>query len=333
MVRGHLFSTVMVFAFLAPAAAPAATVQDVVNQVSQTQYTHYLSDSDFLYTHTGQSRAAGTSQHDLAKTNIYNTLNSFGLSTAIESGTYGSYAYSNVVATLTGTLHPEQVYVVGAHYDSVSCPGADDDASGVAGILEAARVLSQYQFSATIKFIAFDREENGMVGSYGYVATHASENVLGMISMDMIAFNFVNPTYYNKAWVYYSSSLASQAVCQDLANALTTYTDIVPAVNKMGSSDHVPFDAYGSALLIEGAMTKGAYANPYYHKTTDAIESTYTYDGETYHYIDYAYAVKMTCGAVGYLAAKAQLVPEPAAIVMLLVGAFAYAVFRRKTGS
>ncbi len=67
---------------------------------------------------------------------------------------------SNVVAELRGTGHPEQVVVVGAHYDSVhGSPGADDNASGVAVLLSLARHLERYKLDRTVRLVAFVNEE------------------------------------------------------------------------------------------------------------------------------------------------------------------------------
>jgi Zn-dependent M28 family amino/carboxypeptidase len=99
----------------------------------------------------------------------------------------------NVIGTLEG-LQPEQgIVYIGGHYDSVSAgPGANDDASGVAGVLEAARVLGTkgHRTKATMKFIAFGSEEIGLDGSYWYVVENEEEVSsmgIGMINLDMIA--------------------------------------------------------------------------------------------------------------------------------------------------
>ena len=99
----------------------------------------------------------------------------------------------NVIGTLEGT-HPDQgIVYIGGHYDSVSVsPGANDDASGVAATLEAARVLSTkgHRTKATLKFIAFGAEETGLDGSYNYVVANIDEvyNMgIGMVNLDMIA--------------------------------------------------------------------------------------------------------------------------------------------------
>src|SRR5207244_8474747 len=73
---------------------------------------------------------------------------------------------ANVVATLRGAVNPELVYVVSSHYDSVEAgPGADDDGSGTAALLEAARVLAGHPLPATIVFASLTGEESGLLGS------------------------------------------------------------------------------------------------------------------------------------------------------------------------
>lgn len=324
----------------------ADPVLALVNQVSETYYTSYLREG--LYTHEGNNRNDGQPDHEAAKAFIYNTLQSFGLSTTYDTGIYNGIAYTNVVAVLPGQAYPDQIYIVGAHYDSVDCPGADDNASGVAAVLEAARILSQYAFERTILFIGFDREEDGLIGSYGYATTHASDDIRGMLSLDMIAFNHVDPGYRDKAWVTRATAGAPAETQNALANALSTYSTINPIIGVMGYSDHVPFATFGegSALLIEYAMS--AYQNPYYHSANDYTlntlgqPQTWTYQGQPYFYIDYAYATQMTRGVVGYLATVAGLIespvviPEPASGWLVLVGGGVLMIFwwiRRPTNS
>lgn len=105
----------------------------------------------------------------------------------------------NVVATLPGT-RPEsrdRIYVVSAHYDSASshpadaaspAPGADNDASGVAAVLELARVMSRYEFDATIVFMAVAGEEQGLYGAAHWAeqAKQKNLNLAGMINNDTI---------------------------------------------------------------------------------------------------------------------------------------------------
>jgi Zn-dependent M28 family amino/carboxypeptidase len=317
MFRKSLLIFAVFSSCLLPAAA--ATIQDIVNQVSQTQYTTFLSNS--LYTHYGDNRGLSGGQHDLARTNIYNEFQSLGLHPALDAFSYNYSTYYNVVATLTGNVHPDQVYIVCAHFDSVGTPGADDNASGVAGIVEAARALSQYQFSATIKFIAFDREEQGLIGSYAYANAHSGDDIRGAISMDMIAYN-PSGSLHDQAYVYYADASAPP-IATELSSAIAQYGNGLSATVAQyarAASDHYPFYANGfeDALLIE----RNVWTNPNYHSPFDSIDEA--------NYIDYGYAANMTRSVVGFLATEAELVPEPSAFVMLVAGAIGLAVYARR---
>ena len=96
---------------------------------------------------------------------------------------------ANVVATLRGTVNPELVYVVSSHYDSVVAgPGADDDTSGTAALLEAARVMAGHPMAATIVFASFTGEEAGLLGSREFVRRAVADKlrVVGALNNDMI---------------------------------------------------------------------------------------------------------------------------------------------------
>jgi len=104
---------------------------------------------------------------------------------------------TNVVATLKGTTDPERVYVVSGHYDTMcssptdgkcDAPGANDDGSGTATVIELARVMSKRRFDATIIFVTVAGEEQGLLGSTHF-AQQASEkkmNIEGMFTNDIV---------------------------------------------------------------------------------------------------------------------------------------------------
>ena len=182
-------SCLAVLALATWSAGPVGASEDgnqAVSQVSQASYTHVL--DDMLYTHDGDNRGYGA-EHDLAQANIAMLMESYGLTVTLEPVPYSGETYYNVVGTKTGYLFPDQEWIIGSHYDSVNNPGADDNASGSALVLEAARILSGYPSDYTIRFITFDREEQGLYGSDEYATTHADDDILGMISADMVAFN------------------------------------------------------------------------------------------------------------------------------------------------
>ncbi|MGQ0542140.1 MAG: M20/M25/M40 family metallo-hydrolase [Blastocatellia bacterium] len=104
---------------------------------------------------------------------------------------------TNVIATLKGTTNPERVYVVSGHYDSMctlptdakcDAPGANDDASGTAAVIELARVMSKRKFDATIVFMTVPGEEQGLLGA-AYFAEQAKQkgmDIEGMFTNDII---------------------------------------------------------------------------------------------------------------------------------------------------
>ncbi|MCA8956869.1 MAG: M20/M25/M40 family metallo-hydrolase [Planctomycetes bacterium] len=103
----------------------------------------------------------------------------------------------NVVATLPGIGDASRVYVVGGHYDSrngdgadgrADAPGADDDASGTAAVLAACRVMCRHRFAATIHFVCYDGEEQGLLGSTAHAEALAKAGVRvdGMITNDIV---------------------------------------------------------------------------------------------------------------------------------------------------
>lgn len=104
---------------------------------------------------------------------------------------------TNVIATLRGTSDPDRVYVVSGHYDSMcgnpsdgecEAPGANDDASGTAAVIELARVMSKRKFDATVVFMAVAGEEQGLLGAayYAQQAVEKKMNIEAMITNDII---------------------------------------------------------------------------------------------------------------------------------------------------
>lgn len=93
----------------------------------------------------------------------------------------------NVIAELTGTTRPEEVIVVGGHYDGHDISqSANDNAAGVAVVLEALRALAPHReyLGRTIRFVAFAQEEMGLIGSEDYVCRHSSEKNMFMLNLD-----------------------------------------------------------------------------------------------------------------------------------------------------
>jgi hypothetical protein len=271
-------------------AAASQIGQTISSQFDAASFQNYLDNS--LYTHLGMSRGLNGAHHDLCRNNIVNTFKSFGLSVELDPFPFSGQTYFNVIATKTGTVFPDAQYIVGAHYDSTNNPGADDDASGVAAMLEIARVLSQYDTAYTIKFCAWDREEQGKIGSTAYVAEHSGDDIKAMVQLDMIAHN----AGQNRENVY--GNAATLPLKQQLIAAALEYGDGINVVDVGNAtfSDHAPFAAAGYQAVV--FVEHNYITNTCYHQACDAIE--------TPNYIHYAFASNLGRSVAGYLADKAQ---------------------------
>ena len=211
------------------------------DQVTPTTYRYFLGDAvgqpGILYTHNGDNRGVGGAEHNLCRDNIASHFTSYGLTVTLEPVYYSGSYYDNVVGTKLGTVYPDQEYIIGAHYDSVNNPGADDNASGIALVLECARILTQYDSEYTIRFIAFTREEQGLYGSTAYVNAHIGDDVLGMISADMVAYD----TNTDHALLY--GYAAANPFKSTLGAAIAEYSGLTWSdAGELDASDHAPFE-------------------------------------------------------------------------------------------
>lgn len=281
------------------AALPASARIDpaeVVDRIDESVFRHYL--EDLLYAHDGDNRHIDGPDHDPARDNIVDVLEGFGLDVRLEPVRFQGRTYYNVVAVQEGLLTPDRQYIISGHYDSVFNPGADDDASGVAGVMEIARVLSGFPFESTIIYIAFDVEEDGMIGSRAYVADHPDDDVRGMISLDMIG----HGRGRNRADIY--GRIESNPIKSALADALATYNEGLTArvFLELDRSDHAPFEWAGkqACLLIEAFGPDG---NPCYHQQCDSVDNPDN--------IHYDYAIQLVRGVAGYLTEQAGLIDLP----------------------
>ena len=182
---------------------------------------------------------------------------------------------NNVYAIKKGKSFPDEYYIICAHYDAVSqtpmtrTPGADDNASGTATVIEAARILSKYDFQYSIQFMLFAGEEQGMVGSHAY-ASYAKVNgkqIKGVINLDMIGYDGNNDKIMG------ISSGADKA-SQDIGNMIETKIIEwnLPLINDYsdgGGSDHQSFwdNGFPAILIIEDHP----YQNPFTHTTNDIL--------------------------------------------------------------
>jgi len=207
----------------------------------------------------------------------------FGVSDVVlDSFQYSGTWQWNVVATIPGVAQPAKEIVFGAHTDATTsnvavAPGADDNASGVAGILEIARVLRQtaYQPKATVRFIGFAAEEPGLRGSADYAAKAQSraQPIKAMINFDMIGYRPKGTTLRPCNVVMYDNGPTLASLDSLMA---VTYTSLTPSVTTANrtKSDSYSFSQRGfpSVFLFDGG-TSVAYHTQY--DIVDSLDMTY----------------------------------------------------------
>ena len=280
---------------LASIVTAEVTTQDIVDQIDIGTYRHYL--DDLLFTHLGDNRAPGGAEHDPARNNIEMMLESFGLDPYLDAFQYGAGTWYNVVAVKPGLVRPDRQYIICGHFDSVSNPGADDDASGCAAVMEIARILAPYTFQSTIIFIAFDYHEGGpgRYGSTHYAEMHEGDDIRGVIAMDMIAHNV------DLDVCDILGREESDEVKLALADAVQAYSGGLTArdLGHRDCCDHNPFENVGKAACAVAAGD-APWANPCYHQPCDSVD--------TPGIIDYDYAVQIVRAVCGWLVDQARLI-------------------------
>ncbi len=250
-----------------------------------------------------QTRYASTANCEAAGQFLYNYFQVLGLNVWFQPFTFGASEIPtrNVIAEKAGETYPNDIVIICGHYDSISpsatrmvlAPGADDNASGMAAVMEAARILVDIPLDFSVRFIAFSAEEWGLYGSeeYSIAARQANERIVGVIDLDMIAFADAVPEDLEIVVNESSDWLANRLVLaaenytplstRKIVNASFTY------------SDHAPFwdNGYPALLAIEDLPLN----NPYYHQTTDTVDT-----------LDFEFFGDSTSAALALLAELAQ---------------------------
>jgi hypothetical protein len=175
---------------------------------------------------------------------------------------------ANVIATLTGTVNPELVYVVSSHYDSVAIgPGADDDTSGTAALLETARILAGHPMPATIVFASFTGEEAGLLGSREFVRQAVADKmrIVGALNNDMIG--WANDHRLDNTIRYSNAGIRDiqHAAAIQFSNLIT-----YDALYYKSTDAAAYYEAYGD--IVGGIGSYPVLGNPHYHQSHDFLE-------------------------------------------------------------
>ncbi|HEY3294117.1 MAG TPA: M20/M25/M40 family metallo-hydrolase [bacterium] len=234
----------------------------------------------FVTTLASYNRYARYTSNDNAATWIRSKFLSYGYDsvyyhafTAHASG--WSRTANNVIAVLPGTASPDSIVIIGGHFDATSespssaAPGADDNGTGTAGMLEAARLLANQSFTHTVMFVAFNAEEQGLQGSAALASLMASQGrrVIGLVNMDMIG-------YYDPAgadlWIEgFHTGTNSLWLENALRDNCLQFSSLVPYLypDDGWGSDHESFHAAGFNAVL--AIENEYETYPCYHRTCD----------------------------------------------------------------
>lgn len=255
-------------AFAARATTPlAAEIRQVLDAASVTRvfaYQKALFDFDSKHiTQPGNHKAIEYLQAAYASFGYTPELQWFEPRTAFGGRT------ANVIATLKGTVHPEVIYVVSSHFDSVAAgPGADDNTSGTAALLETARIMARHPQPATIVFASFTGEEARLLGSREFVrrVTEAKWHVAGALNNDMIG--WANDHRLDNTIRYSNPGI------KDIQHAVAlTFTNLITydALYYRGTDAHAFYDAWGD--IVGGIGSYPVLGNPHYHQPHDWLDT------------------------------------------------------------
>lgn len=267
---------------LVAADRSAADIQALVNQVDETRILADLQEIVGV-----RHFSAGPTLLEATKVYMEDQFSDKGLQSRRHDFAYTSnYTGQNIIGRHPGHIEEGATYIIDGHYDTVTnTPGADDNGSGVVGMLEAMRVLSTASFARSIEFIGFDLEEVGIVGSRNYVNTGILDyqTIEGAVNFEMIGFTceeeccdafrcigdyIVNASDSNSTELRLAFDHAAQTYVTGLAVASVAANASDPNFRR---SDHIRFWDAGLKALF---LTDGAnFRNPHYHQTSDDIST------------------------------------------------------------
>lgn len=200
----------------------------------------------------------------------------------------------NLIVEKKGATRPDEIVVIGAHYDTVvGTPGADDNASGVAALILLAAMFSQRTNDRTIRFVAFANEEHpggpwDSMGSYAYArrCRERGENVTGMLSLEMLGvysdapgsqnypspFSLYYPTVAN--FIGFVANTSSRNFVRKCVGAFRKHARIASEgvaaperIKDIGRSDHWSFWQFGYKGVMVTDTSNFRY--PTYHTPGD----------------------------------------------------------------
>jgi Zn-dependent M28 family amino/carboxypeptidase len=243
-----------------------------------------------------------TREYDAAAKHISDSLIGAGYRVARQEYDVEGYHCANIEAELRGATKPDEIVIIGAHYDSVDeAPGADDNASGVAALLALARAFAHERPARTLRFVAFANEEppyfqSESMGSYVYArrSRERGEKIVAMISLESIGYfrdeegsqqypsgvGWLYPSRGN--FIAFVGNLGSRSLvrraCATFRRSATVASEggaLPSTLPGVGWSDQWSFWQHGyDAIMVTDTAI---FRNPNYHTPRDTPE-TLDYD-------------------------------------------------------
>lgn len=269
-------------------ALPPLTAEEIQIKTNLTRHISYLADD------IGERNVIAYEPLQKTAQYIEGNLKKFEYEVKSQEYTVQMRKVRNLIAEIPGGTKANEIVVIGAHYDTVyDCPGADDNSSGVAALLELARILKGSRPVRTVRFVAFVNEEppwfqTDDMGSLVYAeqAHKLKENIVAAISIETIGmysdaegsqqypagFKSLYPSKGN--FIAFIGNLGSRGLVRDAVRSFRTSTKFpsegsaVPAaIPGVGWSDHWSFWQQGYPAIM--VTDTAPFRNPNYHQPTD----------------------------------------------------------------
>ena len=242
-------------------------IEKLVREVSSDSIeSHVRALTGFMtrYSYADSCSSAGQWIHD--------KFQSFGVDASFHYYDWDGNNWRNVIGTIPGKSDSTVIAIICGHFDSISedpwnlAPGAEDNGSGTATVIETARVLSKEDHEYTLRFICFSGEEQGLRGSYYYVteAFLRGDNIIAAMNFDMVG--YTDDFHYDLSARYDSNSIW-------LGNMMTAASrfsklELYPSHYSSPSSDHWYFQQYGYPATFSVHISR-AHGYPFYHSIYD----------------------------------------------------------------
>ena len=263
-------------------------IYSALNQVNSTKLKNWIDDLSSFYTRHTKSEYIESVAYWLEN----------GLQSVCNGKTYFHnftqtdqrirYNLKNIICYQEGSTEYDNnhLILISAHYDSrmqdinqsdARAPGADDNASGVAAVLELARILSKVDLRNNIQYVLFSGEEQGQWGSTAYVKHLQPNNtkVDLVINLDMIGYPALGldnvSIEYDPGNKFTTNDIYSKKVGQFIEQIALDYANLETSLHPLGRTDLIPFEAIGKIVI--GIHDGGSELNPNYHNTSDTLDT------------------------------------------------------------